>query len=55
MVDLLTEQRMCIDESTNGSGVATLSGVSLAGINAGSYPTGVGASFAGDGSFVSSL
>ena len=37
--------------STNGSGVATLSGVSLAGINAGSYPTGVGASFAGDGSF----
>ena len=37
--------------STNGSGVATLSGVSLAGINAGSYSTGVGASFAGDGSF----
>ena len=37
--------------STNGSGVATLSGVSLAGINAGSYPTGVGASFAGDASF----
>ncbi len=37
--------------STNGSGVATLSSVSLAGINAGSYPTGVGASFAGDGSF----
>jgi hypothetical protein len=37
--------------TTNGSGVATLSGVSLAGINAGSYPTGVGASFAGDGSY----
>ena len=37
--------------STNGSGVATLGGVSLAGLNAGSYPTGVGASFAGDGSF----
>ncbi|HTS73439.1 MAG TPA: carboxypeptidase regulatory-like domain-containing protein, partial [Gaiellaceae bacterium] len=36
---------------TNGSGVASESGVSLAGINAGSYPTGVGASFAGDGSF----
>ncbi len=36
---------------TNGSGVASESGVSLSGINAGSYPTGVGASFAGDGSF----
>ena len=36
---------------TNGSGVATLSGVSLAGINAGSYPTGVGASFPGDASY----
>ncbi|HXZ57710.1 MAG TPA: carboxypeptidase-like regulatory domain-containing protein, partial [Gaiellaceae bacterium] len=36
---------------TNGSGVASESGVSLAGINAGSYPTGVGASYAGDGSF----
>ncbi len=36
---------------TNGSGIATESGVSLAGINADSYPTGVGASFAGDGSF----
>jgi len=34
--------------TTNGSGVATLSGVSLAGINANTYPTGVGASFAGD-------
>jgi uncharacterized repeat protein (TIGR01451 family) len=33
--------------TTNGSGVATLSNASLAGINAGSYPTGVGASFAG--------
>jgi hypothetical protein len=36
---------------TNASGVASESGVSLAGIDAGSYPTGVGASFAGDGSF----
>jgi hypothetical protein len=36
---------------TDGSGTATESGVSLAGINAGSYPTGVGASFAGDASF----
>jgi Carboxypeptidase regulatory-like domain len=36
---------------TNASGVASESGVSLAGINAGSYPTGVGGSFAGDGSF----
>jgi hypothetical protein len=40
--------------ATNGSGVATLSNVSLSGINAGSYPSGVGASFAGDGSYVSS-
>jgi hypothetical protein len=39
---------------TNASGVATLSGVSLSGINAGTYPTGVGASFAGDASFNSS-
>jgi hypothetical protein len=37
--------------STNASGVATVSGVSLTGINAGTYPTGVGASFAGDASF----
>jgi hypothetical protein len=36
---------------TNGSGIATLSGASLAGINAGSYPAGVGASFAGDASY----
>ena len=36
---------------TNASGVATLSNVSLAGIAVGSYPTGVGASFAGDASF----
>ncbi len=33
---------------TNGSGVASLAGASLAGINGGLYPTGVGASFAGD-------
>jgi len=40
--------------STNGSGVATLSNVSLAGINAGSYPTGVGASFMGSGPYLAS-
>ena len=34
--------------STNASGVATLNGASLAGINAGSYATGVHASFGGD-------
>ena len=39
---------------TNGSGVATLSNVSLSGINAGTYPNGVAASFAGDSSFASS-
>jgi F5/8 type C domain-containing protein len=33
---------------TNGSGVATIPAASLAGINANTYPTGVGASFAGD-------
>ena len=37
--------------TTNASGVATLNNVSLVGVNAGIYPTGVGASFAGDGSF----
>jgi hypothetical protein len=37
--------------TTNASGVATLSNASLAGINAGSYPSGVGASFAGDASY----
>jgi hypothetical protein len=39
---------------TNASGVATLSNASLAGINAGSYPNGVGASFAGDASYQAS-
>jgi hypothetical protein len=34
--------------TTNASGVASLSGVSLIGINAGNYATGVGASFSGD-------
>ncbi|MBI3970524.1 MAG: pilus assembly protein [Chloroflexi bacterium] len=34
--------------TTNASGVATLANVSLAGIAAGTYPTGAGASFAGD-------
>jgi len=33
---------------TDSNGVATLSNASLAGINGGLYPTGVGASFAGD-------
>src|SRR5204863_8281620 len=36
---------------TNGSGLASLSNVSLAGIGAGTYATGVGASFAGDGTY----
>jgi len=39
---------------TNGSGVASLSNVSLTGINAGVYPTGVGASFAGDPPYLGS-
>ncbi|TMD13659.1 MAG: choice-of-anchor D domain-containing protein, partial [Chloroflexi bacterium] len=37
--------------TTNSSGVATLSTVSLSGINASTYPNGVGASFGGDTSF----
>ena len=39
---------------TNASGVATLSSVSLSGITAGTYPAGVGASFAGDASYAAS-
>jgi uncharacterized repeat protein (TIGR01451 family) len=39
---------------TDASGVATLSGVSLSGINPGNYPTAVGASFAGDASYTAS-
>ncbi len=37
--------------TTNPSGVATLSGVSLAGFNAGTYAGAVGASFAGDSTY----
>ena len=40
--------------TTNSSGVATLSGASLTGINVGSYATGVGASFTGDSGLSSS-
>ncbi len=39
---------------TNSSGIATLTDVSLSGIDAGSYPTGFGASFAGDSNYDSS-
>src|SRR4029077_10598061 len=39
---------------TDGSGVATLTGVSLSGISAGTYPNAVGASFAGDTGFQAS-
>jgi hypothetical protein len=37
--------------TTNASGVASLAGVGLGAINAGTYATGVGASFAGDSSY----
>ncbi len=37
--------------TTDGSGVATVSAASLVGINAGSYPSGVAAAFAGDSGF----
>ena len=40
--------------TTDPAGVASLAGVSLAGIDAGTYPGAVGASFAGDGDSVSS-
>jgi hypothetical protein len=40
--------------TTDGSGVATLSDVSLLGIDAGSYPNGVGASFSGDANYSAS-
>ncbi|GAA4427726.1 hypothetical protein GCM10023188_11170 [Pontibacter saemangeumensis] len=39
---------------TNSAGIATLSGTSLAGINADSYPTGVTASFAADAAYSAS-
>jgi hypothetical protein len=39
---------------TDASGVATLTGVSLSGISAGTYPNAVGASFAGDTGFQAS-
>src|SRR5207244_1817972 len=39
---------------TDGAGIATLSATSLAGINPGSYPGAVAASFAGDSGFTSS-
>src|SRR5207302_10336923 len=40
--------------TTNASGVATLSNASLSGISGGTYPTGVGASFAGDSNYLAS-
>jgi hypothetical protein len=40
--------------ATNASGVASLAAVSLGGINAGTYGSGVGASFAGDGGYTAS-
>jgi hypothetical protein len=40
--------------ATNSSGVATLSNASLAGISAGTYASGIGASFAGDSGFAAS-
>jgi hypothetical protein len=39
---------------TDGSGIVSVSAVSLTGINAGSYPSGVAATFAGDSGFTSS-
>jgi hypothetical protein len=40
--------------NTDANGVATLNNVSLSGINAGSYPNAVAASFAGDSGFITS-
>jgi hypothetical protein len=36
---------------TNSDGIASMNGVSLTGIDAGDYPEGIGASFAGDSSY----
>ena len=41
--------------TTNATGKATINTASLAGINAGSYPSGVGATFIGGGSFAGSV
>ena len=41
--------------TTDATGKATVNSASLAGINAGSYPSGVGASFIGGGSFAGSV
>ncbi len=40
--------------TTDGSGVALLANVGLAGIDAGTYPTGIGATFAGDSTHATS-
>jgi hypothetical protein len=40
--------------TTNGSGTVSVSGVSLTGINAGSYPAAIQASFAGDSTYAAS-
>jgi hypothetical protein len=40
--------------ATNANGVATLTGVNLAGFNSGSYSSAVGASFAGDSTYAGS-
>lgn len=40
--------------TTDSSGIATMSNVSLAGISAGNYPTGIAATFAGDSGYASS-
>jgi hypothetical protein len=40
--------------TTDANGVATLAGVSLAGLNSGTYPGAVGASFAGDSTYAGS-
>jgi hypothetical protein len=40
--------------TTDGSGIATVPNASLAGINPGSYPSGVAATFAGDSGYITS-
>jgi hypothetical protein len=42
------------DGTTDGSGVATVPNASLTGINPGSYPSGVAATFAGDSGYIAS-
>jgi hypothetical protein len=50
-IDFTLHGNLVGSATTDANGVATLNGAGLSGIDAGSYPTGVGASFGGDAGF----